>query len=172
MRVWGTELPSRRGRLGGVQGRTPAARCRSCLSFFFQAEDGIRDLYVTGVQTCALPILGDEAASLFARLARETLRAAADSVGNTGVGSRGGPDIHRRRAAGRARDYLVGAFGQVGVVVSHNSGPPLPTQPCAGGLRSGTAFRKLHASARRLLGLWADMARSSDQTRSIDDANC
>src|SRR5204863_4231246 len=26
------------------------------LIFFFQAEDGIRDLYVTGVQTCALPI--------------------------------------------------------------------------------------------------------------------
>ena len=26
------------------------------LSFFFQAEDGIRDIGVTGVQTCALPI--------------------------------------------------------------------------------------------------------------------
>src|SRR2546430_4630988 len=26
------------------------------LIFFFQAEDGIRDLTVTGVQTCALPI--------------------------------------------------------------------------------------------------------------------
>src|SRR2546430_5647865 len=26
--------------------------------FFFQAEDGIRDLTVTGVQTCALPISG------------------------------------------------------------------------------------------------------------------
>src|SRR2546428_3807819 len=26
------------------------------LFFFFQAEDGIRDLIVTGVQTCALPI--------------------------------------------------------------------------------------------------------------------
>src|SRR6266576_4802896 len=26
--------------------------------FFFQADDGIRDLYVTGVQTCALPIFG------------------------------------------------------------------------------------------------------------------
>src|SRR5687768_17706200 len=25
--------------------------------FFFQAEDGIRDVAVTGVQTCALPIL-------------------------------------------------------------------------------------------------------------------
>src|SRR2546430_4312000 len=28
--------------------------CGRC--FFFQAEDGIRDLTVTGVQTCALPI--------------------------------------------------------------------------------------------------------------------
>src|SRR5690349_23006571 len=28
--------------------------------FFFQAEDGIRDLYVTGVQTCALPIYEGE----------------------------------------------------------------------------------------------------------------
>src|SRR3712207_7050196 len=28
----------------------------TCL-FFFQAEDGIRDIGVTGVQTCALPIL-------------------------------------------------------------------------------------------------------------------
>src|SRR2546430_7969079 len=30
------------------------ASCLKC--FFFQAEDGIRDLTVTGVQTCALPI--------------------------------------------------------------------------------------------------------------------
>src|SRR5439155_9736337 len=29
------------------------------LFFFFQAEDGIRDGHVTGVQTCALPILRD-----------------------------------------------------------------------------------------------------------------
>src|SRR5262249_59936554 len=29
---------------------------RHCLFFFFQAEDGIRDWSVTGVQTCALPI--------------------------------------------------------------------------------------------------------------------
>src|SRR5206468_9124088 len=28
--------------------------------FFFQAEDGIRDLIVTGVQTCALPISESE----------------------------------------------------------------------------------------------------------------
>src|SRR6266498_4529793 len=29
----------------------------NCFFFFFQAEDGIRDADVTGVQTCALPIL-------------------------------------------------------------------------------------------------------------------
>src|SRR5699024_11872655 len=28
--------------------------------FFFQAEDGIRDRNVTGVQTCALPILAEK----------------------------------------------------------------------------------------------------------------
>src|SRR5256884_3566161 len=31
---------------------------RGCV-FFFQAEDGIRDVAVTGVQTCALPIFAD-----------------------------------------------------------------------------------------------------------------
>src|SRR5204862_4869612 len=36
-----------------VRYRCPGSRS---ISFFFQAEDGIRDLYVTGVQTCALPI--------------------------------------------------------------------------------------------------------------------
>src|SRR2546427_8699939 len=32
--------------------------------FFFQAEDGIRDLTVTGVQTCALPIYSREVTSV------------------------------------------------------------------------------------------------------------
>src|SRR5256886_8413952 len=34
-----------------------AVSCIFAFFFFFQAEDGIRDLTVTGVQTCALPIL-------------------------------------------------------------------------------------------------------------------
>src|SRR5690349_21885759 len=33
-----------------------SSSCFFVFFFFFQAEDGIRDLYVTGVQTCALPI--------------------------------------------------------------------------------------------------------------------
>src|SRR5215210_9167781 len=37
---------------------------RYCLFFFFfQAEDGIRDTSVTGVQTCALPIFAGEQAA-------------------------------------------------------------------------------------------------------------
>src|SRR5436305_6123464 len=36
--------------------------------FFFQAEDGIRDADVTGVQTCALPIYLDEHANLAAHV--------------------------------------------------------------------------------------------------------
>src|SRR5579871_512673 len=42
---------------------TAAAYARSTTRryfFFFQAEYGIRSLYVTGVQTCALPISGEE----------------------------------------------------------------------------------------------------------------
>src|SRR5256886_9257083 len=44
--------------------------------FFFQAEDGIRDLTVTGVQTCALPISrrSVEPRRRFARSARPSHR--------------------------------------------------------------------------------------------------
>src|SRR5436305_1532542 len=50
-------------------------RCIRCL-FFFQAEDGIRDADVTGVQTCALPICFVE---LYAT----------DNVGKTNYGTAG-----------------------------------------------------------------------------------
>src|SRR5947209_20198494 len=40
------------------------------LFFFFQAEDGIRDIGVTGVQTCALPICGRSPASVTPAAAR------------------------------------------------------------------------------------------------------
>src|SRR5690625_1650554 len=36
-----------------------SSSCFFSLLFFFQAEDGIRDGHVTGVQTCALPISGE-----------------------------------------------------------------------------------------------------------------
>src|SRR2546430_2844413 len=39
--------------------RCAIAKASYHVPFFFQAEDGIRDSTVTGVQTCALPILRD-----------------------------------------------------------------------------------------------------------------
>src|SRR2546425_7763512 len=39
-----------------VGSATLRAFCNIICIFFFQAEDGIRDKLVTGVQTCALPI--------------------------------------------------------------------------------------------------------------------
>src|SRR5207237_5581868 len=42
-------------------------RKRGFLGFFFQAEDGIRDSSVTGVQTCALPISLKERATPIVR---------------------------------------------------------------------------------------------------------
>src|SRR2546430_10385500 len=38
--------------------------------FFFQAEDGIRDLTVTGVQTCALPIWSSNGSGISLRKER------------------------------------------------------------------------------------------------------
>src|SRR2546430_4485988 len=54
----------------------------SVIFFFFQAEDGIRDLTVTGVQTCALPIsvrrrpLDEDSASVRRALHADRVRAA------------------------------------------------------------------------------------------------
>src|SRR6266496_5783259 len=64
----------------------------SFVFFFFQAEDGIRDLYVTGVQTCALPISPKEGTM--------TLQAGdVDAFGHArlgGVGQRLAEEIEQR----------------------------------------------------------------------------
>src|SRR2546427_8671099 len=56
--------------------------------FFFQAEDGIRDLTVTGVQTCALPIYFD-----------------GDNFDHTALGFIGGGWIGAASAGGRPIDF-------------------------------------------------------------------
>src|SRR5256886_9692105 len=52
--------------------------------FFFQAEDGIRDLTVTGVQTCALPILAQPLEVLF--------------LATSGAGGADGPTVSHPRS--------------------------------------------------------------------------
>src|SRR5215813_10139230 len=68
--------------------------------FFFQAEDGIRDADVTGVQTCALPI------SLMAMPADGLTLA--DKQATTGQLLRAGADIH---ALNTVRKHLSGIKG-------------------------------------------------------------
>src|SRR5699024_12004748 len=83
--------------------------------FFFQAEDGIRDRNVTGVQTCALPI-----SVVFQVLGGHRLKEeAAFPVGQTGQGRRlagaGGQGLfHNDVPAGLQRRLGVGGVQQVG----------------------------------------------------------
>src|SRR5947209_16896546 len=48
--------------------------------FFFQAEDGIRDIGVTGVQTCALPICFSLRIGIAFRSLQHTIEAKAERV--------------------------------------------------------------------------------------------
>src|SRR2546430_10481065 len=72
------------------------ARCRS-LFFFFQAEDGIRDLTVTGVQTCALPILTQRISFRRAmkRAVQSAMRMGAQGIKIKTAGRLGGAEIAR-----------------------------------------------------------------------------
>src|SRR3989441_8218616 len=54
--VWKEDGGERAKRVSAFQPRALRRRPH-VFFFFFQAEDGIRDKLVTGVQTCALPIL-------------------------------------------------------------------------------------------------------------------
>src|SRR2546426_9519664 len=88
--------------------------------FFFQAEDGIRDYKVTGVQTCALPIY---------------YRGGPDRRGRAGrrdrAGRRGGAGTLNRPARGRHR--LVDLLGFT--PLAHR--PPLPRR---GWVHCATAY--------------------------------
>src|SRR5947209_13632787 len=87
--------------------------------FFFQAEDGIRDIGVTGVQTCALPIslLGDRGTGRRPRAAglrpsrRAASRPAADGRGGSLLDARCArclaPEATPRRRGDRRGGHLV-----------------------------------------------------------------
>src|SRR5699024_11891186 len=81
---------------------------------FFQAEDGIRDRNVTGVQTCALPILdlpGSGKSTLAARLAEERPLALALDI-DVLKHSLGGWDEDLTRSGLQARRLAAAMIGQ------------------------------------------------------------
>src|SRR3712207_8783543 len=64
--------------------------------FFFQAEDGIRDIGVTGVQTCALPISSAD---------HGLRRGGSVSTRGSAPGSTGGADVPGPLHGGPDDDY-------------------------------------------------------------------
>src|SRR5216684_5597026 len=90
---------------------------RTLFFFFFQAEDGIRDVAVTGVQTCALPI----------------------STGGTGIGF-SGSSTGGGRGGSRGSGGLPGGFGFPGR-------PLIGAFLVAGALRPEQAPRPVFRSA-------------------------
>src|SRR5438034_11198202 len=73
--------------------------------FFFQAEDGIRDHCVTGVQTCALPILVH---ALISRSARCASCSACSASTETKACTTGSTRSIRSRQARRSEERRVG----------------------------------------------------------------
>src|SRR2546422_7561992 len=86
-----------------------------CSFFFFQAEDGIRDVAVTGVQTCALPISRHQRFGGFGPNA-------ARSIART---------VHARRARKPATRPTGGAWLESGVF-----GTGTPAARCASGSKT------------------------------------
>src|SRR5438093_13435877 len=72
--------------------------------FFFQAEDGIRDWSVTGVQTCALPICRGEESPGLLGVVRVVLRPVAELVKR----DRPLPERRRHRRVHRSEERRVG----------------------------------------------------------------
>src|SRR5256886_2041601 len=115
-----------------------STRIGSYVFFFFQAEDGIRDLTVTGVQTCALPIY-----------------AAAGRALGPAFRGRGVPPPRQHaasRAAGETRERSLGAVA----ARARHSGAPAPQRPLSGLARRDSR----QAGARR--GVPDEAARRGD----------
>src|SRR5256885_16905304 len=92
--------------------------------FFFQAEDGIRDYKVTGVQTCALPISQPQAAG-------------------RAHGTRRGSGVPRTRAAASRMSAMLATAS----AASHESHRAMLT-PRAGGVIPRPRLRTRNGAAR------------------------
>src|SRR2546430_519655 len=116
--------------------------------FFFQAEDGIRDLTVTGVQTCALPISlepahGSQAHVEIQHLSQRHVERADAAADRSGQRSLDGDEIRPARLDGLVRqpgaEELVGLLSRVYL-------HPVNAPPAAVGLGHG-GVHDAHAGA-------------------------
>src|SRR6266498_5034984 len=118
--------------------------------FFFQAEDGIRDADVTGVQTCALPIWRRHVSVEVPGLPRRIT-----------VTAGGQHEIPLPSYAGSGNTWSATAVsGEDVATVTVQTGPPLPPPPCRaeappshGSPPNGPSFRACGLAA--LNGVWS-----------------
>src|SRR2546426_6935259 len=96
--------------------------------FFFQAEDGIRDYKVTGVQTCALPIYRHQQLQRPPVLFREP-PSTTELRGISADGNREQPRCDRRRGSALGREDRDGPASEPGGRL------PVPLEP-RGALRT------------------------------------
>src|SRR5690606_40894888 len=75
---------------------------------FFQAEDGIRDFHVTGVQTCALPIFARHGSSMTEGAAVEAALAGPASPSRANAAASAGSAASEARSAARSRGVALG----------------------------------------------------------------
>src|SRR6266496_1620828 len=134
--------------------------------FFFQAEDGIRDLYVTGVQTCALPIWARTPAIF------DAYRKKAHEVGKEPT-----PDklaymaligVGETREEGRRRaDQILGYSRTSGIVAPQFANPPgyVPAPGAAQMLKGGGAMAARATRVQR-----KDGTPINPRTMSVEDA--
>src|SRR2546430_4257173 len=85
--------------------------------FFFQAEDGIRDLTVTGVQTCALPISGRAAGAPRDPAGTRAAAPESPSTGCLACRSSTPGASHRRRTTDRKSTRLNSSHSQISYAV-------------------------------------------------------
>src|SRR6266498_3353957 len=140
--------------------------------FFFQAEDGIRDADVTGVQTCALPISGGTGAPrgaggvLRSAAHRRPARAAGHPDPRRGRRLRADPDRRpdAARPAGAAAQRAAAALDTGALRLP--AAPPSDPRPCLGAAGPGRSGRGPGAVCR-LRGRRGDPARAG---RAADGA--
>src|SRR5207247_8093987 len=96
--------------------------------FFFQAEDGIRDPLVTGVQTCALPILALPLVRGDVHLVAQGERDIVETFEQ--AGAREVVDLERWANARRLDDATLDVDGDLGRRIGAHQG----NEPADGGL--------------------------------------
>src|SRR6266511_5112468 len=147
--------------------------------FFFQAEDGIRDFHVTGVQTCALPISARGAPAAPARTARRIVAFSAASpprrrseerrVGKE-CRSRWSPYRHKKNAPHPSARVLLRVRRPLRERIRHDragASPPKGDPAATPGFREAASVHGLPERRGRTLlagGVRQGMGRSDRQT--------